>query len=73
MATEYTQVRVTATADNNALEIAAKVNAHLAQSGLTVSKRAVYDAAMNEFYKECAQRSGEDFAEWIAATFKGEF
>lgn len=65
--------KITADANKDALVVVAKVNELLAESGLKVNKIDVISAALCEFRKECAQRSGEDFAEWIAATFKGEF
>lgn len=67
------QVRLDEDTNKKVFEIAGKVNASLAKSGVKVSNQRVVEAATNAFYEECAKLEGEDFDKWIVSIFKGEF
>lgn len=40
---------------------------------ITITYPVVLNDEVLEFYHECAERSGENFAYWLDSMFKGEF
>ena len=45
----------------------------LQDSGFDVAKSFIQDAVSSDFYRECADKVGQDFKTWLIEALTGEF
>ena len=45
----------------------------LQDSGFDVAKSFIQDAVSSDFYRECADKVGQDFKTWLIQALTGEF
>lgn len=52
---------------------AEEIAQELQDSGFDVAKSFIQEAVSSDFYKECADKVGQDFKTWLIEALTGEF
>ena len=55
------------------MTLAEEIAQELQDSGFDVAKSFIQEAVSSDFYKECADKVGQDFKTWLIEALTGEF